>query len=165
MILQSVMTASRKTISTQSTVDCRTPFQHVYFRQSPIPTHPHTSHAMPATIVQTQSPWRHVFQVHDQRPRRTIGRAMHGNMTPFRHEPNNHDSHHPGKSRNPRGINHRNPETSQCGSNTYKYKQYRPTHSGPHFRRRDLPFSIFSRCQTIPHPEITELAAPRTPGQ
>lgn len=165
MILQGIMTASRETISAQSTVDCRMPFQHVYFRQSPIPTLPRTSHAMPATIVQTQPPRRHVFQVHDQRPRRTIGRAMYGNMTPFRHEPNNHDSHHPGKSRKPRGINHRNPETSQRGSNTYKYKQYRPTHSGPHFRRRDLPFSIFSRCQTIPRPEITELAAPRTPGQ
>ena len=38
---------------------------------------------------------------------------MYGNMTPFRHEPNYHDSHDPGKSRNPRGINHRNPETSQ----------------------------------------------------
>lgn len=99
MILQGIMTASCETISAQSTVDCRTPFQHVCFRQSPIPTHPRTSHAMPATIVQTQSPWRHVFQVHDQRSRRTIGGAMHGNMTPFRHEPNNHDSHHPGKSR------------------------------------------------------------------
>lgn len=114
MILQGIMTASRKTISTQSTVDCRTPFQHVCFRQSPIPTHPRTSHAMPATIVQTQSPWRHVFQVHDQRPRRTIGRAMHGNMTSFRHESNNHDPHAPGKNSNPRGINHRNPETSNA---------------------------------------------------
>ena len=116
------MTAPRKAIPTQGTVDCRTPFQHVCFRQSPIPTHPRTSHAMPATIVQMQSPWRHVFQVHDQRPRRTIGRAMHGNMTPFRHEPNNHDPHAPGKNSNPRGINHRNPETSQRGSDTYKYK-------------------------------------------